>query len=69
MKPRGNAGTVAALALLTEDDREFFEERAAIMEHDGRIPRQVAERMARKRMEETSAMRRSLLVASVERVR
>lgn len=31
---------------LTESEREAFEERAAIMEYDGRMPREIAERRA-----------------------
>jgi hypothetical protein len=36
---------------LTEADRELFEERAAIREYDGRMPRQAAERGARQDVE------------------
>lgn len=35
-----------AVALLDEADREAFEERAAIMEYDGGLPRREAERRA-----------------------
>jgi hypothetical protein len=69
MKPRGRSGSAATLALVAEDDREFYEERAAIMEHDGRVPRKVAERMAKERTKATQLLRRRLLVMSVERVR
>lgn len=34
------------VALLDESDREAFEERAAIMEYDGGLPRREAERRA-----------------------
>ena len=37
---------------MSEDDKEFFEERAAILEFDGGFSRQEAERMA---MEELKA--------------
>ena len=32
--------------MMTEDQREHFNERAAIMEFDGGLPRQYAERLA-----------------------
>lgn len=35
-----------AVAVLDEADREAFEERAAIMEYDGGLPRREAERRA-----------------------
>ncbi|ADE14149.1 hypothetical protein Nhal_0976 [Nitrosococcus halophilus Nc 4] len=35
---------------ITEDDKEFFEERAAIMEYEGGLSREEAEREARKLM-------------------
>lgn len=35
-----------AVAILDEADREAFEERAAIMEYDGGLPRREAERRA-----------------------
>ena len=45
-----NAGIQSALASLSKKEREEYEERAAIMEYDGGLPRAEAERMALERI-------------------
>ena len=45
-KPKSQAATDIRLCDLTEDLRDRYEERAAIMEFDGGLPHQYAERLA-----------------------
>lgn len=40
---------------MTDDERENYEERAAILEHDGGMPRDEAERMAYRLITEASS--------------
>lgn len=51
---------------LDEDAREFFEERAAIIEFDGRIPRRQAERAAREETQTYLARRAGPAMGSSE---
>lgn len=68
--PRRGAyvGPANLLPLMRLDDDEFREERIAIMTADG-IPEGEARRVAEERTVATRALRRRLLVASVERAR
>lgn len=45
-KPPLRANVAATVEKLAPEQREWFEERAAIIEHDGQVPRGEAERQA-----------------------
>ncbi len=65
---RGQGTPLGAVTLDIIDDRDFYEERAAIIEHMGKLPRREAERIAREREVASRLLRRRLLAVHIASV-